>query len=223
MIKAILFDFWGTLVEQGLHSPLKELHQIFCPRTPFSEFVIKAEKAMMISVYPSFKEMFLSLENEFNYPLSEEFRDNLIGFWNKNWMLAHPYPETEAILKELKESHALALISNTDCISIERVMEKFSLKQIFDKIFLSYKLGLIKSEPEFLKTALEELKLEKEDVLVVGDSLQSDIYPAKKMGIKAILVDRKNKRDYELKITSLNELPELIKRLNKNAAELKGN
>ena len=70
---------------------------------------------------------------------------------------------------------------------------------------------------------LEELKLEKEDVLVVGDSLQSDIYPAKKMGIKAILVDRKNKRDYELKITSLNELPELIKRLNKNAAELKGN
>ena len=106
---------------------------------------------------------------------------------------------------------------------ISRVMEKFSLKQIFDKIFLSYKLGLIKSEPEFLKTALEELKLEKEDVLVVGDSLQSDIYPAKKMGIKAILVDRKNKRDYELKITSLNELPELIKRLNKNAAELKGN
>ncbi|MBI2151844.1 HAD family hydrolase [Candidatus Woesearchaeota archaeon] len=213
MIKAILFDFWGTLVEQGLHSPLKELHAIFCPRTSFSEFVIKAEKAMMTKTYPGLKEMFLCLENEFNFPLSEEFRDNLIGFWNKNWMLAHPYPETEIILKELKETYTLALISNTDSISIERVMEKFSLKQFFYKTFLSYNLGLIKSEPDFLKTVLKELKLDATEVLVVGDSLQSDIYPAKKMGIKAILIDRKNKRDVQPKINSLQELPSLIKKI----------
>ena len=57
---------------------------------------------------------------------------------------------------------------------------------------------------------LRELGVTEEEVVMVGDSVQSDIISAKRIGMKAVLIDRKNTRDYHPKIKNLNELEKVL-------------
>ena len=210
MVKAILFDFWGTLVENGVWSPIKQVKNILRINLPFSEYVVRMEKAMMTTSFPTLKEAFLAICEEFSIKCDDRDLDKLIGMWNKSWMLAHPYEEVEKVLEQLQQEYDLYLISNTDSFSILNVLEKYSLNKYFKKEFLSFNIGTIKTDPHFLKIVLKETNLKKEDCIIVGDSLQSDITAAEKAGIKAILVDRKDRRDFDPKIKNLNELRSIL-------------
>ncbi len=212
MVKAILFDFWGTLVENGVWSPIKQVKSILNIKLPFPEYVVRMERAMMTSKFENLKSAFIAVCKEFNLEVDEEKIGQLVGIWNKSWMLAQPYDETVSALKKLKEKYQLILVSNTDNFSIEHVMNKFNLSELFDNIFLSYNLGLIKTDERFFKQVLSEITLGVDDCVIVGDSLQSDVIAAKKVGIKAVLIDRRNSREFHPKIKTLMELePILIK------------
>jgi putative hydrolase of the HAD superfamily len=210
MVKAILFDFWGTLAEQGIWSPIKQIKNMLQIDMPFSEYVVRMEHAFMTKTFPSLKEAFEELCQEFNITPTNEQIEELIGLWNKAWMLAQPYVETETILKKLREKYQVILISNTDCFSLPQVLEKFQLEPLFDQIFFSHQLGAIKTDDIFLKTVLTKLNLTPEDCILVGDSIQSDIISARKAGLKAILIDRKNTRNHHPKIKNLNDLEKII-------------
>ena len=69
---------------------------------------------------------------------------------------------------------------------------------------------MIKTDPEFINHVLKTLQVEPKDCLLIGDSMQSDIEPAQRVGIKAILIDRKNKREVEEKITNLRQIKEYL-------------
>ena len=43
--------------------------------------------------------------------------------------------------------------------------------------------------------------------------LESDMKSAEQAGIKSILVDRRDKRDFSNKVTTLSEIPEMIKKM----------
>lgn len=206
MVKAILFDFWGTLVENGIWSPSKQLQNILKITLPFSEYILRMERAMMTSSFPSLREAFLAVAAEFQKEATEQQIEQLIGQWNTNWMLAKPYPETLQVLKELQKKNLLVLVSNADCFGIEKVMEKFSLSPYFSHQFLSYQKGLLKSDPQFWELVLQEIRVPAEECLMVGDSIESDMLPAQRAGLKTVLIDHKNKREFFPKILSLREL-----------------
>lgn len=210
MIKAILFDFWGTLVEQGVWSPVKQVKNLLEIDLPFPDYIIRMERAFMTKNFSSLKEAFEALCQEFNLPPDPEKIEELIGLWNKAWLLAQPYSEVNEALSKLKEKYQLILISNTDSFSVPQVLEKFQLTPLFNQIFLSNQLGLIKTDKNFLKTVLTELNLSPEECILVGDSLQSDIIAAKKAGLQAVLIDRKNSLEYQPKIKNLKELETFI-------------
>ncbi len=210
MVKAILFDFWGTLAENGIWSPIKQVKDVLGIKEPFSEYVVRMEKAMMTRKFESLHEAFEEVCREFKIECNEEKIELLIGLWNKSWMLAKPYQETLEELQKLKDKYRLLLISNTDCISINRVLDKYQMRPLFEGLFFSCEMNMIKTDQNFLKFVLEKSGLNAEDCVLVGDSLQSDIMAAKEMGIKAVLVDRKNMRDYHPKIKSLKELEKVL-------------
>lgn len=213
MVKAIIFDFWGTLVENGVWSPIKQVKQILAIDTPFSEYVVRMEKAMMTSTFPSLKDAFEKVCKEFEVPCTEAKMEQLIGVWNRSWMLAKPYEEVKEELEKLQKRYLLILVSNTDCFSINQVLDKFQLRAYFGQIFLSYQMGTIKTEEDFLKKILKEIKLKAEDCVMVGDSILSDAEAAKNAGIKAILIDRKDRQEFEPKIRNLKELPALLENI----------
>ena len=210
MVKAIIFDFWGTLVENGVWSPIKQVQQILNINIPFSEYVSRMEEAMMTKKFNSLREAFEAVCEEFKVECNEEKMEALIGMWNKSWMLAKPYEEVQEELENLKKEHTLILVSNTDNFSINQVLEKFQLRGLFDYVFLSYELGLIKTDKKFLKKVLKEAEVAAEDCVLVGDSILSDMEAAKEAGIKGVLMDHKQRQHFNPKIRNLKELSSIL-------------
>ncbi len=210
MTKALLFDFWGTLVETGIHSPIKQVQDILAINIPFSEYVVRMEKAMMTTTFDSLTEAFHAVCKEFQIEPTEEQIEQLIGMWNKSWMLSQPYYEVEQVLSQLQKNYRLILICNTDCFSLPRALEKFGLQKYFEKSYLSFEQGTLKTDPAFFEKIREDLELTPEDCVVIGDSIESDIKAAQNAGIRAILVDRRNRRDFNPKIRNLRELARTV-------------
>jgi FMN phosphatase YigB (HAD superfamily) len=206
--KAILFDFWGTLIENGIYpSPSKQVKYILRIKDPFPDFIKKFEESFMKTKFENLTEAFDNVINEFRINPPSFVKDKLVGMWNKNTILAKPFPETIESLKILREKGIkIGLIANTDPFSIEQVIEKYNLKDYFDVIVLSYNEGKLKSDKELFDIALEKLDVKREETIMVGDSIESDMIGAKNSSIRGVLIDRKNKRDYEDKIISLSEL-----------------
>ena len=210
MVKAILFDFWGTLVENGVWSPIKQVKNILKIKLPFPEYVVRMEKAMMTSKFTDLRQAFENVCKEFNLEINEEKIQELVGMWNKAWMLAQPYDEIKEVLTELRKNYQIILVANTDCFSVPQVVEKFALTELFDKVYYSFDVSLIKTDKNFFKHVLTDLNLTTDDSVMVGDSIQSDIMAAKRLDMKAVLIDRRNTRDFHPKIKSMNELGSLL-------------
>src|SRR3989338_1223715 len=175
MVKAIIIDFWGTLVENGVRSPTKQVQQILHIRAPFSEYVVRMENAMMTQKFSSLRDAFEAVCTEFKVHPREQQMEELVGMWNKSWMLAQPYDDVPAVLEKLKKKYTLILMSNTDSFSVENVLHKFNLAPYFDHMFFSYKEGKVKTDPHFIPEMLKRCKLKAEECVIVGDSMESDI------------------------------------------------
>jgi 2-haloalkanoic acid dehalogenase type II len=208
MVKAIMFDFWGTVVENGIFpSPVRQARLILnIDRLPFPLFILEFEKSLMTKRYDDLYKAFEGVCDEFKLKPTKDKLDMLVGMWNKNRMLAKPFPEAIEALEELRKKYKIILVSNTDSISVDSVLEKYGLKKHFDSIYLSCDMGMLKSNPKMFEAILKKEKLEKEDVIMIGDSIESDLIAAEKVGIKGFLVDRNNKREYPDKILTLSEV-----------------
>jgi len=210
MIKAIIFDLQGTLVENGVYpSPLRQVKNILRIDAPFSDFVMRFEKILMIGSFDSLKDAFSNVCEEFHLQSRDYLIEKMVGLWNKNKLLTQLYPDTVPVLTELKKEYKLILVANMDCLSKDMI-DRFKLKDFFDMIVLSCDTGILKNEKGFFDDILSEFHLDAEEVLMVGDSLESDIDSAKIVGIRGVLVDRHNKREYDPKIVTLDELKKYL-------------
>ncbi len=206
-VKAVIFDLWGTIVENGTYSPLKQSFNIMRVRMPFGRFVQQFEDALMRKQFEDqaagFKEVFES----FGLDPKPFIIDKLIGVWNKNKLLATLYPETVDVLESLKKKGVkLALLSNTPSGSGDFVLDKFELRKYFDVVALSCETGMLKQDPKSFDAILDQLGVSKEETLMVGDSIETDIKGAENVGIKAVLVDRRDSREFENKVTDLADI-----------------
>lgn len=214
MIKAIIFDFWGTLMENGVYpSPFKQVKYMFRLNMMFPEFAPKFEEAFMLSKFENLYEGFGAVAKAFEIEPPQFVFDNVVGMWNKNKLLAKPYPDAVAALTELKKKYKLALISNTDCFSINEIIDKYDLRKFFDVIVLSYEAGVLKSDKKMFALATKKMKVKKNEVIMVGDSIDSDIRGAENAGIKAILLDRRGAREYTNKIAGLAEVKDFVSKV----------
>jgi 2-haloalkanoic acid dehalogenase type II len=211
MKKAVLFDFWGTLVQQGAYSPLKQTYRMMRPRMHFGEFVEQFERTAMTKPYDDQVQMFRDAFDAMGLQAKDWIIENLIGVWNKNKLLAQPYPETMEALQMLKKKGIkIAIVSNTPKLSVDGVLEKFGFDKLFDAVCFSYEAGVLKTDPEMFEIVLKQLGVKKSEAVMVGDSLETDIAGAEKAGVMAVLIDRKGTREYENKIKSLTEIEKFL-------------
>ncbi len=215
MIKAVIFDLWGTL----FYDEVRGEH-------PFRKFAKKINQNFDDYEFLKIFEKYLMLEKHYNLKIPIENLLKELGIsYNKKLILGlikllerrrtsqkKPYPETLKILGELKKGgYKLSLITNTFYYSFQQLNKRFNITKLFDVILKSYEIGILKPNSRVFKIMLEKLKVKRNEVLMIGDSLKDDIEPAKKFGIKAILIDRKNKYlNYPNKIKSLNELNKFL-------------
>ncbi len=126
--------------------------------------------------------------------------------------------ETLKYFKE--EGYKLGLVSNT--IFPERFhlaeLKRFGLFPFLGTTLFSSEVGYKKPHPQIFLECLENLEVEPEESVFVGDKLIEDIGGAKNVGMKGIL-KYKEGRDYSASIVpdgtvrSLSELPPLVRKI----------
>lgn len=207
MIKAIIFDFWGTLVENGIFpSPVKQVKYILRVPMSFRDFIIRFEHTIMTKPYADMNEAFSAVCEEFRINADERVIERLVGMWNKNELLAKPFLETIEVLEKLKKKGIKVALISDSTPTIKRVVEKFGLADYFDEMMFSFDTGLLKTDPEMYHKLVEKLGVKPDEVVVIGDSIPTDIIGAKNAGLKTILLDRRNKREFSPKIVNLREI-----------------
>ena len=206
MVKAIIFDLQGTLLENGVYpSPIKQVKFILGIRRDFRDYVPLFEKVLMTRKYPSLSDGFKEVATEFDCRVPDFVFEKLVGLWNKNKILSKIYPETIDVLEDLKKDYTLVLAANLDSFSMD-IITKFGLENYFDKMFISCDTGLLKTDKIFYDTIAESLGLSKDDLLMVGDSIDSDMKNARENGVATVLIDRRERMEYDTKIKTLTEL-----------------
>ena len=122
----------------------------------------------------------------------------------------------EEILTYLKEKYKLYVITNGVATTQNRRLGDSGLKKYFDGIFISQEAGAQKPQEEFFEYCFRHMgRRGVENMLVVGDSLTSDIRGANRSGIDACWYNPKGeentagvKVDYE--IHDLSELKKIL-------------
>jgi len=170
MIKLLIFDLWGTIIENGVYSPIKQVKNILRINMPFEEYVVRFEKVLMLNNYSDLYEGFKLVCKEFNIRDNPYILNKLVGIWNKNWLLAKPYNNALETVQTLKEKYKTVLIVNADK-SINSLIEKYSLEKYFDKIYLSYQTKFLKVNPESFKLIIKDFNVKPEECVMIGDSM----------------------------------------------------
>jgi putative hydrolase of the HAD superfamily len=118
------------------------------------------------------------------------------------------FDDTVATLDQLRsDGFRLGIISNWESW-LPDLLEGMGIAHYFDHVVISGMCGLEKPDPGIFKEALDTSGYRPEEILYVGDSMTHDIEPAKMVGIRTVLIDRKNRyhRSSCARIRSLKEL-----------------
>ncbi len=133
------------------------------------------------------------------------------------------FADTIQLLDTLKGDYELLLLTNGSP-SLQNTKLELSpeLKNYFKQIIISGDFGKGKPEPAIFEYALQLTETKnKEEVLMVGDNLNTDILGAYLTGIPSVWINRKNRKQGKVKptyeIKSLMELIPLLKRLNQSS------
>jgi HAD superfamily hydrolase (TIGR01549 family) len=131
-------------------------------------------------------------------------------------------PEIKETLTALKKlGLKLGIVSNTFVTgsSLERHLEQLGILDFFSVRVYSYEFDFRKPDIRIFKAAAERIGEMLENIMFVGDRINTDIKPAIKTGMRAVLKEAYTNIGKKIpkgvwKISRLSELPSLIERIN---------
>ena len=126
------------------------------------------------------------------YPDSavELFKHAFRAAWGKTHTLV---PEAEEMLETLKnKGYRLFAASNSFGHLQRSRLEQAGILHYFEDTFISMDIGYDKPDIRFYQEALRRAGLKPGEVLMIGDSMTTDIEGAKKAGMDALFFDRRN-------------------------------
>ena len=103
------------------------------------------------------------------------------GIWEKLYETAY------SVVSGLYGRYKLGIIANQSLGTQERI-DKWGIGKYFDVVMASAEAGCAKPDMRIFKMALQKAKCEPNEAVMVGDRLDNDIIPAKKLGMKTVWV-----------------------------------
>jgi putative hydrolase of the HAD superfamily len=215
LIRAALFDYGGTLVTPEKSWPVVKTdainavfqllgrHGLIMPQERFlalndSLFERYEEQETREDKDIADKVKYKELMGELFPELTEGKRNRLAihangAFWGvaqRNFKLSSG---ARGCLKMLRSKGIkMAVVSNHhNYDSLITRMKQIGIRDYFQAVIASEKVGVRKPNPEIFEMALDRLRVRKEYAVFVGDSLETDIAGAKKVGLVAILMQRR--------------------------------
>jgi putative hydrolase of the HAD superfamily len=221
MIRAILFDMGGTLDGDGLHwqDRFTALYRDFGVTVSRETFdaaetranndpnIVSSDFRQMIEAYVKWQLAHLGLTNA-------ELEKHLVkGF------ITPARKATAANVELLAELTArgfkLGVVSN-GCGNVDKLCDDFGYAPFLSVIVDSRRVGLFKPDPAIFRHAAETLERDPGEILMVGDSFDRDVRPAKKIGMKTAWLEGVEPRDcpdpalVDLRLRALADLREAV-------------
>lgn len=114
---------------------------------------------------------------------------NFYGLERPAWRtdLETLYPQTKEILDQLGQEYKLGIIAN-QLPGLEERLKDFGILDYFSAIFSSADLGLAKPDPAIFRLALQKTNCLPQQAIMIGDRLDNDIVPARRIGMKTIWI-----------------------------------
>lgn len=103
------------------------------------------------------------------------------------WDLVRTIPGARPVLEALKHSYRLGIIANQPPQALD-LLEREGLLPLFDLVLLDSQYGVGKPSSDLFRLAMERAKVGPESAMMVGDRLDNDIVPARRLGMRAIFL-----------------------------------
>lgn len=128
------------------------------------------------------------------------------------------YDETFQVLDKLKGDYKLLLLTNgSPDLQNTKLEITPEIAPYFDQIVISGDFGRGKPDPTIFEHALSILSLQKDEVIMVGDNLMTDVLGANRAGIRSVWINREDKERNEIiptyEIHHLEELFQILTEL----------
>ena len=232
MTRAVIFDFGQTLVDSadGFRTAESEAQERMLAaldgveRARFIDVYRRVRKAhherAMLSRVDTWRAVCDTLHRRIDEQRLIAWEDE---YWKRVNGLSREFPETRTTLKALRETHRLALISNTQGQAggdAHRLREFPDLERAFECIVIAGETGIpAKPHPQPFIRCVRQMKLDPGDCFYVGDDYEFDVRGSRAVGMKPIWLKHRSVRrkwpdvvDTDVPvITSLDELPALCR------------
>ena len=131
-------------------------------------------------------------------------------------------PGAKETVEKLAKDYKQYAVTNGSKIAQNLKLSKSGLDKVFDGVFISEDLGVDKPYKEFFDIVFDQIGSENRDeYIIIGDSLTSDIRGGNNAGIRTIWYNKDGKENIhgvrvEYMVDDLVDIPAIIKEINKN-------
>ena len=237
-IKAILFDFYGTLIERQKKQFIKlishnHLQRLKTEERPLSlaALLLDVQQKLMTCdlTTHSIPHEILSLVSPEPYHDSVDIERRLRNAMRQEADSTRLFPGVKNLLAFFKrQGYHLGVVSNVSSYH-KAPFYRFGLDKLIDVAVFSCDIGSIKPQEDIYLSACRQLGVLPEDVLFVGDSYKSDVLAPRSLGMQALHIAHFKKTPHNVEHISelglilfnggvthlkhhINNMPELSKR-----------
>ncbi|MHC1755207.1 MAG: HAD family hydrolase [Methanosarcina sp.] len=151
-----------------------------------------------------------------NINLSNEDAIRIFNYYLYNYELSWKlYDDVEPCLKKISKLK-MGIISNGDLEQQKLKLDKMGISRYFVDIVVAGEFHVAKPCTEIFEIACKRNGEKPEKCFYVGDAIETDIMPCKKIGMKGIWINRDNKTFQSKNIKSIISLEELANILCEN-------
>lgn len=229
-IKNIILDYGGTLDTDGIHWSEKfweayQHYQIPVEKEDFKNAFIYSERNIVDVIKPNYN-LIKTYETQITYQLKYFINMQLLS--EMYYLIVKSISRycmqtvldnieiSKLTLALLDSDYKLGLVSNYYG-NVETVLKENDLRKYFKVVIDSTLVGLRKPDKKIFQHALSRLGADAKETMVVGDSYENDIVPAKQLGCTAVWIKGKSWNEpsdtssADIIIKSIKELPNILK------------
>lgn len=181
-IKVLLFDLGRVLVDFD-HSRSAERLAAFCAKTPAQIYDLFFESKITIAFESgkiSPQDFYFQVKELLDLKLSYASFEPI---WNDIFFLSAKNRSVFGLANTLRANYKIAMLSNINILHYEYLKKNFPVFGVFDRVFLSFQLGLIKPEKEIYNLVIRQLKVGPQEIFYTDDRPEL-VQSAKSLGIR---------------------------------------
>lgn len=182
MIRAIVFDLWGTLgsSKTSISKDFKhhfKLHHV-------TAWQRRYERAVLMKKWDSEEDMARAFLKEFELSEDEDNITYVVQLMQRKLAEAELYDGMQHLLERLENHYSLAILSNTSNFS-QGLTARWGINRLLDAELHSWHLGVLKPHLGSYAAVCEKLQMAPQECIFVDDN-QENVDAASEYGMEGI-------------------------------------